>query len=402
MKPELVSKGLICAAVLFWCCGILFASEQVVHASSFGFDPVDSTAILQRAIDSGAAKVVVDKVDGIWHTGPLRLRSGLELVIADGVTVQALKGAFKAKNECLFSARKVKDLTIRGSGKAILRMNKADYQQASLYQRSEWRHLLAFYSVENVVIRDLHLLDSGGDGIYLGSDSDLTPNRNVKIDNVVSCGHHRQGISVISADGLHIRNSRFCCTKGTAPSCGIDIEPNYPDEIIRNVLIEDCHFNNNDNCGILLHMQAFSKPSSVVIRNCRSYANNNCGLSVYSHPLRKTAGGTILIERCRFEDNLDSAMILNNQFAGGQKITFRDCVFDNRRSGNPVLLIFNNSQMEVDAGGVEFAGDNKWYSDSGEKLYLHMTKAPGQKIGRISGKVTVIDSMGKSHALQIR
>ena len=42
------------------------AGGAVVKASSFGFDPADATRALQAAIDSGAAKVIVDNPGKPW------------------------------------------------------------------------------------------------------------------------------------------------------------------------------------------------------------------------------------------------------------------------------------------------------------------------------------------------
>ena len=44
---------------------------EVVKASDFGFDAEDSTRFLQAALDSGARKVVVDKMPSPWVTQPL-------------------------------------------------------------------------------------------------------------------------------------------------------------------------------------------------------------------------------------------------------------------------------------------------------------------------------------------
>lgn len=363
-------------------------APSVTYASAIGFNPQDSTAILQKAIDSGTAKVIIDKVDGVWYTAPLKLRSNLELVIADGVTVQALPGAYKNESETMFSARKVKNLIIRGEGKSRLIMNKNDYQDSSRYRKSEWRHLLALYSCRNVVIRDMELTGSGGDGIYLGSASDLTPNRNILIDNVICRDHHRQGISIISADNLTIRNSRFCHTSGTAPACGLDIEPNDPREIIRNVLIENCSFDHNDNCGIMICFRNSQNASNVTVRNCRSFNNEVCGLSVYTFPEMQTAGGSLQIKKCCFYANKDSAMILNNQFNGGIRIIFDDCIMDNRHSKSPEVLIFNNSQLPADAGNVLFS-KTTWYSDERERI-IRFIGSQGKKISGISGVVRVI------------
>ena len=43
-----------------------------VKVSSFGFDPDDSTRFIQAAIDSGAEKVIFDKMPSPWVSLPLR------------------------------------------------------------------------------------------------------------------------------------------------------------------------------------------------------------------------------------------------------------------------------------------------------------------------------------------
>ena len=44
----------------------LSAIAGEVRVSSFGFDPEDSTRFIQAAIDSGAAKVIFDKMPSPW------------------------------------------------------------------------------------------------------------------------------------------------------------------------------------------------------------------------------------------------------------------------------------------------------------------------------------------------
>lgn len=65
-------------------------------ASWWGFNSGDATECLQKAIDSGVKKLIVDNTGREWLVGPIRLRSGQEIVFADGVVVRALPGAFKA------------------------------------------------------------------------------------------------------------------------------------------------------------------------------------------------------------------------------------------------------------------------------------------------------------------
>ena len=53
-------RGII-AVALALSLGTAFAGEDVVTASSFGWNPTDATRCLQAAFDSGAKKVVVDR-----------------------------------------------------------------------------------------------------------------------------------------------------------------------------------------------------------------------------------------------------------------------------------------------------------------------------------------------------
>ena len=104
------------------------ASDQEVLASSFGWNVEDSTEALQKAIDSGAKRVVVDKQSGPWIVRPIVLRGDLELVLQEGVEILAKKGEYKKLGDVMFRASCVSNLTIRGEGNgASLRMRKKDF-----------------------------------------------------------------------------------------------------------------------------------------------------------------------------------------------------------------------------------------------------------------------------------
>ena len=81
------------SAVLFAACG-LWGRADGVKVSSFGYNAEDSTEIIQRALDSGAPKLVFDRQAGPWITRPLVARSNQELVFEDGVELLAKKGEF--------------------------------------------------------------------------------------------------------------------------------------------------------------------------------------------------------------------------------------------------------------------------------------------------------------------
>ena len=110
------------------------AAEEVVTVSSFGFDPVDSTEILQKALDSGARKIVIDKQASPWITRPLFGRSDCEIVFERGTEVVAKKGAFLGKGDSLLTLKCARNVKISGYG-ATLRMCDAATVSTNALQR---------------------------------------------------------------------------------------------------------------------------------------------------------------------------------------------------------------------------------------------------------------------------
>ena len=251
-------------------------AQETVKASAFGFNPEDATAALQKAINSGAQKVIVDNTGKDWITRPLFLRSNQEIIFEDGVTLRAKKGEFKGVNDSLINLNNISNVIIRGEGAVTLVMNKKDYDNPALYNFSEWRHAISIRGATNIKISDLTLKSSGGDGIYVARGSHLPYSRNITVDNVISEDHYRQGISLISVEDMLIRNSKFIKTGGTAPQCGIDFEPNRPEERFVNVVIDNCEFSKNASAGIMFHISGLkenSTPVSVTIRNSKINSN---------------------------------------------------------------------------------------------------------------------------------
>lgn len=300
--------------------------ERVV-ASAFGFDAADSTAALQAAIDSGARTVVVDKQSGPWVTTPLTLRGDLELVLAEGVEIVAKAGAFLPKGDCLMRAANVENLTIRGAGVgATLRMRKSEYWEAP-YEKSEWRHGISILSSKNVKIENLRVAETGGDGIYLGVATRGVPCRDVVIRRVACVANNRQGISVISVDGLLIEDCVLRDTFGTAPQSGIDFEPNRDDEQISNVVMRRVLSENNAGDGFqfyLGNLDSDGPETTVEIVDCRVVRNRGCGFywSAKGGANRALPGKT-LVENCELLGNGRGILAINKTTACGP-LVFRN------------------------------------------------------------------------------
>lgn len=66
-------------------------ADEVVKASSFGWNPTNATKCLQAALDSGANKVLVDRQPSEWLVDTVFPRSNTEIVFEDGDGVYLLK-----------------------------------------------------------------------------------------------------------------------------------------------------------------------------------------------------------------------------------------------------------------------------------------------------------------------
>ena len=325
----------------------LFAAPSEVKLTSFAPNKDDATAAFEAAFASGAAKVIVDNAGFDYIVRPLFVPSDIEVVFMDKVTVRAKKDEFKGSTDSLFKISGQKNVIFRGEGTAILEMNKSDYQDSRRYTPAEWRMCLAINGSTNVTVRNLTLKSSGGDGIYIGAASGMAGSKDVLIENVICDNHHRQGISIIGAENLTIRNSKFINTSGTPPACGIDFEPNGPQNFLVNILVENCEFDGNASSGMLFHLLTLKKditrPVSITVKNCAIRSNRSYGLAINAGGVT----GEIVLDNCKFTDNNGSAAL--KAFHGNLKLLIKNCEFKDK-NGDFFLL----SDTPDDTGNIHF------------------------------------------------
>ena len=359
------------------------------RAEWWGFDETDATQALQSAINSKAKKVIVSNTGKPWNVRPIKLASDQEIVFEKGVVVQAVRGEFKKPQDMLILGQGVKNVTLSGDG-ATLKMWKADYQSPP-YTKSEWRHALAFYACENVTIRGLLIADSGGDGIYLGAGSVGKPCKQVSIQDVRCINHHRQGISVISAEDLLIENCAFNDTQGTAPQAGIDFEPNSARERLKNCVLRNCTFNNNHSYGILFALGQLdydTEPLGIRLENCRTLGSLGALRVVVRNP--SGVRGSIAFDRCHFEGSTKGGIGIDNKAVKGVALTFTHCDLVDLAVATP-----NESPIVIKSGGnaVETLGgivfDDCTIEQKEERRPLFYDDVGGARLKAITGTLTV-------------
>ena len=244
-----------------------------VSAAWWGFDENDATHSLQASLDSGARVVLIPAMGRPWATTTLFPRSHTTIILQEGAEVVAKKGAFRGKGDALFCLKDVEDVTLSGYG-ARLAMRKSDYL-AKPYEKSEWRHAIELHGCARISVLGLKVESSGGDGVYLGRGGSRKFNEHIVLRDLQLRDHHRQGISVISAQDLLIENVEMYLTWGTLPCAGIDFEPNRADERLVGCALRNCSIRCNAGAGIQVYLKNFNATSRAIdIRVENSFVSN--------------------------------------------------------------------------------------------------------------------------------
>lgn len=344
----------------------LLANGSSVKASLFGFSRKDATSCLQSAMDSRSDTVYVDNV-GIWNVAPVFVnQNNKTIILENGVLLMALSERYDI-NDCVLniSANAInpnirKNITIIGYG-ATIQMRKHEYLEKI---NGEFRHCLTIDNADNIKIFGLTLRDSGGDGIILGNASPsnlqgVNFNKDIIIKDCRCINNKRQGISIISAINVLVENCVLEATSGTAPSSGIDIEPDVEHEFIYNCTIRNCLIQNNRGNGLQVYVPHASPklhPISVSIENCVIKGNQQNGLYVFG-PGKSEGESVISISGCLVVNN-NGGIELANTSTGNIKV--EKCFFMNSgKASNYIVTIdqgYNSFLVRPGQlfGGIEF------------------------------------------------
>jgi hypothetical protein len=230
-------------------------------------DRSNCTAELQHALDAdGATEILLPNSSAeAVQVDPIFIRrNNRRLVLAPGVELLAISmsPAYQRMDASLLSIMNVENVELVADG-AILRMHKLEYLPPH-YKKGEWRATLNIREVTNLTVHGGKYVDAGGDGVFV--ESSVGP---IVLAGLTTEGAWRNGLSVISAGGgLQVRSSIFSNTNGTAPQCGVDVEPDSSDDLLRRVVFSNVRLVGNKRCGFTLsptRMISSASPIDVTI-----------------------------------------------------------------------------------------------------------------------------------------
>jgi hypothetical protein len=208
---------------------------------------------------------VLEVPAGTYHVGPLSAPSNLSLVLDSGAVVQANAGF--SDYQMLFVIDHVSNVSITGPGG--FQGNRG--QQAA----GEYRHCMGVVGATHVTLKDFFCNGSAGDGIYISGNS-----ADIDIEGVTLDNNRRNGLTLISANGLRVKNCQMTNTNGApaGPWDGIDVEPNDASDGLADIVFSGNTTSGNAGSGVAVvtYAEAATSPSvSITISN---HTDSNEGL----------------------------------------------------------------------------------------------------------------------------
>ncbi|MEO6151412.1 MAG: right-handed parallel beta-helix repeat-containing protein, partial [Mucilaginibacter sp.] len=195
-----------------------------------------------------------------------------------------------------------------------------------LGNEGQWGMGIAIRASKNVTIVQPKIYSCWGDGIYIGQLKHI-PAENIIIYEPLLDDNRRNGLSVTAVNGLTINGGVVANSNGQMPMSGIDIEPNFADDVIDNISINNTVTYNHPKYGIVVSLQKLAgrKQGASNIKidgHTDEYSGN--ALAIIGKPNEAVLTGSI---------NVANSVWLNNKL-GGLKLPVRNY-------GIPVRLVKN-------------------------------------------------------------
>ena len=239
-----------------------------------GDSTTDDTAAIQAALDAastrgisavlfptGTYKVSATTADNNFFAA-LTVHSGQRLLF-DAATLQLTANGFDFY--AVLNIHNVNNVTVEG-GLTII-----GDRESHTATTGESGHGIRIVNSHNVHVSDVDIRYTWGDGVCVGGNGTMAEiSQNVTLERIRTYKCSRNGLSIIEADGVVVRDCDFTYTDRTAPQYGIDVEPNLG--TATNITIENVRMLNNGIGGFALYTTKATLPGVLTLRNIETDA----------------------------------------------------------------------------------------------------------------------------------
>lgn len=274
--------------------------QDIMSVKQFGAKgdgETDDSIAIQKALSFNKNILIKDgtyMIDAVNHNLSPQSNSHITLINA---TLKAI--ANNEENYAVMRLYQIENVIIEGG---IIEGERSTHTG----ETGEWGHCIIIRESENITLKNIILKNAWGDGLY------IVDSENINTYNIIADNNRRNGYSIISCDGFSSNNDYIANTNGTNPQAAVDIEPNEPTEIIKNIVFNNLKTYNNTGASFDIHLsqQTNDTPEINIVVNNLYDEESGIGIQVYKNQYTK---GKILF---------NNPYLLNNKGVG---INLRQC-----------------------------------------------------------------------------
>lgn len=144
-------------------------------------------------------------------------------------------------------------------------------------ETGEWGHCISIVNgSSNILLNNIKLKDAWGDGLYVNDVTNLRT-ENINVDNT-----RRNGYSLIKVTNFLSNNDHIQNISGTAPQCGVDIEPNQTTDTLDNIVFNNLTVKNTvGHAGFLIYLENTNNSDFYTVQlNNYNSINNYRGIEI--------------------------------------------------------------------------------------------------------------------------
>lgn len=216
-------------------------------------DNPDNATYIQKALDQAAANgdTVLVPAD-VFKTTQVLPRSNTTLTV-DG-TLKAI--GVNTPNTVVAVTNGVSNVTVNGGGSIV---GERNFHPPG---GNRVGFCVAVLNASGIKVGGgLTLSSAWADGLYV-QDA-----RDVNVNKLACVGNARNGMSIISGERISVTDSLFTLTNSESPypQAGIDIEPDFPDQRLLDIMITRNKFIKNKGAGVYIAFQPSATRARVQV-----------------------------------------------------------------------------------------------------------------------------------------